>query len=186
MTARGPTSFDSKSLIGVLLILVAGVTLPGTTADAEECLAAPNSPAREGTRWHYRLDWATQHKCWYMRAINQQTQRMTAPAESALPAPALATPIPTPEPSATGSALSVSRGDRIPSSYREDVAAKARGALPVSGSSSQTTLSQQASVSLAAPAPNAASLIGAATDETTSAVSEMKSSSGVDRSGARC
>ena len=43
MTARGPTSFDSKSLIGVLLILVAGVTLPGGTADAEECLAAPNS-----------------------------------------------------------------------------------------------------------------------------------------------
>jgi hypothetical protein len=38
-------SANSKSLIGVLLILVAGVTLPGATADAEECLAAPNSPA---------------------------------------------------------------------------------------------------------------------------------------------
>ena len=181
MTARGPTSFDSKWLIGVLPILVAGITLPATTAHAEECLAAPNSPAREGTRWHYRLDWATQHKCWYMRQIDQPTQQMSGHAESAPPAPALATTIPQPEPATTGSAFLMSRGNPAPpSSNREETDTKTTEASPLGGPTPDNTssipkefASQRAGGSLAAPAPNTAPGIGTATDETTSAISDM-------------
>jgi len=75
MAARCPTSFGSKSLIAMLLISVVGVAFLAVTAHAEDCLAAPNSAAREGTRWYYRLDRATQHKCWYMRAPDQPAQQ---------------------------------------------------------------------------------------------------------------
>ena len=178
MTARGPTSFASKWLIGVLLILVASAILPGTTAHAEECLAAPNSPAREGTRWHYRLDWATQRKCWYMRAIDQPTHQTTAHPSAALPAPGLATPIPSPGPPATGSAMSVNRGNPTPpSSNREEIDTKTTAAPPLGEPTPDTIpkefASQGVDTPLAAPASNTAPGIGTATDETTSAISAM-------------
>lgn len=159
---------------------VVGVTLSAATAHAEDCLAAPNSPAREGTRWYYRLDRATQHKCWYMRALDQPTQQVAASAKTALPAPAFAIPIPRPRPSAAASALSLSRGDPGPSSsYPEEIATKESAAPPVTGSTAETTssipkefTSQKSGTSLAAAAPNAAPPIGAAADETTSAMSD--------------
>ena len=177
MTARGPTSFASQWLIGVLLILIASAILPGTTGQAEECLAAPNSPAREGTRWHYRLDWATQRKCWYMRAIDQPTQQTTAHPAAALPAPGLATPIPSPGPPATGSAMSVNRGNPTsPSSNREEIDTKTSGAPPLGEPTPDTIpkefASQGVGTPLAAPASNAPG-IGTATDETTLAISAM-------------
>ena len=122
MTTRGPTSFASKWLIGVQLILVASAISPGITAHAEECLAAPNSPAREGTQWRYRLDWATQRKCWYMRAIDPSTHQTIAHPEAAPRAPVLAIPIPSPGPPATGSAMSVNRANQTtPSPNREEI-----------------------------------------------------------------
>ena len=173
--------FGSKSLVALALMPIVGVNLLASTVHAEDCLAAPNSPAREGTRWYYRLERATQHKCWYMRPLNQPTRQVAAPTKTPLPAPAFAIPIPRPRPSATGSASSKSQGDPGPSSsYPEEVAAKASAVPPVSGSNADTTssipkefTSQQAGTSLAAPTPNAAPLIGVATDETTSAISEM-------------
>jgi hypothetical protein len=180
MTAQRKKSFDSKSLIALALLSVVGTNLPTAAAHAEDCLAAPNSPPRQGTRWYYRLDRATQHKCWYMRALDQPTQQVAAPTKTALPAPAFAIPIPRPRPSSAGSALSASRGDAGPSSsYSNEIAAKASAAPPVAGATAETTssipkefTSQRAGTSLAASAPNAAPLIGAATDETTSAISE--------------
>ena len=177
MTARSPTRFASNLLIVMLLLSGVGVTLPAATALAEDCLAAPNSPAREATRWYYRLDRATQHKCWYMRALDQPTQQVAAPAKTALPTAAFAIPIPRPRPSAAGSALSLSRGD--PSPHPEEIATKASAAPPVSGSTAETTssipkefTSQNSGTWLAAPAHTAAPPIGATTDETTSAISE--------------
>jgi len=214
MTARGPTPSGSNLLIALLRMSIVVVALPAATAHAEDCLAAPNSPAREGTRWYYRLDRATQHKCWYMRPLDQPTQQVAAPGKTALSASALAIPIPRPRPPTAGSALSsssvdtdtssshaeyaiptpkprplaagpalsLSRGDpgNPSSSYPEKIAAKPTTTSPVGGPTGETTssipnesTSQQAGTSLAAPAPNAAPLIGAATDETTSAISEM-------------
>ncbi len=177
MMAQGQKSFGSKSLIALALMSVVGVTLSAATAHAEDCLAAPNSPAREGTRWYYRLDRATQHKCWYMRALDQSTQQVAAPAKTALPAAAFAIPIPRPRPSAAAATSSLSRGD--PGPYPEEIATKASAAPPVSGSTAETTssipkefTSQKSGTLLAAPAQTAAPPIGAATDETTSAISE--------------
>jgi len=45
-----------------------GVGVPANAVRADDCLAAPNSPAPPGSHWYYRLDWATQRKCWYVRA----------------------------------------------------------------------------------------------------------------------
>ena len=188
---------------------VVGVTLSAATAHAEDCLAAPNSPAREGTRWYYRLDRATQHKCWYMRALDRPTQQVAAPAKTALPATAFAIPIPRPRPSTAGSGLALRQADTDPSfshaeyaipiprprpsavslsqddtgpsaAHPEEIAAKPSVTPPVSESTAETTpsipkesTSQQAGTSSAAPAQTAAPPIGAATDETTSAISEM-------------
>ena len=139
MTAQRQKSFGSKSLIALALTPVVGVNLLAATAHAEGCLATPNSPAREGTRWYCRLEQATQHKCWSMRALDQPTQQVAAPAKTTLPAPAFAIPIPRPRPSAAGSALSLSRGDLGP--HPEEIATKASGAPPVSGSTDETTSS---------------------------------------------
>jgi hypothetical protein len=177
VTAKSQKSFGSKTLIALVLTSVAGVTLPAAAARAEDCLAAPNSPAREGTRWYYRLDRATQHKCWYMRALDQPAQQ----AATTLPEPAFAIPIPRPRPSTSDSALSLNRGDTdLSSSHAEEVATKPSATAPNSWSTGETALSipkvltsQQAGVSSAAPAPNAAQQIGAATDETDFAISDI-------------
>ena len=209
MAARGPPSFGSKLLIAVLLMSVVGVTLLAATAHGEDCLAAPNSPAREGTRWYYRLDRATQHKCWHMRALDQPTQQVAASAKTALPATAFAIPIPRPRPSTVGSGLALRQADTDPSfshaeyaipiprprpsavslsqddagpsaAHAEEIAAKPSVTPPVNESTAETTpsipkesTSQQAGTSSGTPEPNAAPLIGAAADETTSAISEM-------------
>jgi hypothetical protein len=179
MAVLDPRSSRSKSLIAMLLISVAGVTLLVAAAHAEDCLAAPNSPAREGARWYYRLDRATQHKCWYMRATDEPAQQAPAPTETALPAPRFAIPVPRPRPSAANAASSLSYTDRS-SSHAQGIAPKLGATAPVDRSTTETTSSipkesskQQAGISLAPPAPSATSLIGAAKDETTSAISEM-------------
>ena len=120
--AQRRKSFGSKTLIALVLISVVGFTLPAVTAHAEDCLAAPNSPAREGTRWYYRLDQATQHKCWYTRALDQSTQQAATSVKTTLPAPAFAIPIPRPRPSTADSALSLNPGDTdLSSSHAEEI-----------------------------------------------------------------
>lgn len=205
MTAQRQRSFGSKPLVALVLLSLAGATVLAATAHAQDCLVAPNSPAREGTRWFYRLDRATQHKCWYMRALDQPTQQAAAANKPALaartfampiprPRPSTAAdtnlssshagyaiPIPRPRPSTTGSALSVSRDDSGQSTAdAEEIVVKASVAPPVPGAAAESTssirkefASRQSDTSSPAPATNAPSQIGAATDEATSAISEM-------------
>jgi hypothetical protein len=98
-----------------LVALVSCVTLamPANLARADDCRAAPNSPAPAGTHWYYRLEWTTQRKCWYVRAPARRTHHaiarrlapaMSVPSDSATVAdvPSLTTPSPgdvTPPPS---------------------------------------------------------------------------------------
>src|SRR6185437_11705468 len=181
MTPQRQKSLGSKSLVALVLMSIVGVTLFAATAHAQDCLAAPNSPAREGSRWFYRLDRTTQHKCWYLRALDQPTQQVPAATKPALAAGTFAIPIPRPRPSATGPASSVSRDDPGRSlSYGEEIAIKASVAPPVSGSTAKSTssipkevTSQQADTSSAASAPNPPPRIGAATDDATSAIPEI-------------
>jgi hypothetical protein len=176
MTAQHRKSFGSKSLVAVVLMSVVGATLPAT-ARAEDCLAAPNSPAREGTRWLYRLDRATQHKCWYMGAFGQPTQRAGAAAKIAHSALPLTIPLPRPRPSAAKPSLSLSLSSADP--LPESLATTPGPTLPVSGATEEfrspivsESDPQQARTSLAGPAPDANAPISAAADGTTSAISE--------------
>ena len=143
MTTRHLSSFGSKSLIAMLLMSVVDVTLPAATARAEECLAAPNFPAREGTRWYYRLERATQHKCWYMRALGQPTPQAGAPAKTTLRAPAFGIPVPRPRPLTADSSPV---GTDLSPSHAEGIVAKQSATPPVSGSTAvpkESTSQQQ-------------------------------------------
>jgi hypothetical protein len=101
-------------LVAALLMSGVGVTVP---ARAEDCLAAPNSPAPQGTHWYYRLDWATQRKCWYTRAPAQPVQQAAAPATLARVTPSHSKPAPSgPIPATDGDPMSVSPGDSPPPS----------------------------------------------------------------------
>jgi hypothetical protein len=111
MTGQLQKSFDPNSFICLALILTVGVTLPATTVRAEGCLAAPNSPAGEGTRWYSRLDRATQTRCWYMRALDRPARQRAASAKEVLSIPSITIPIPRPRPSAAGFPSSISHGD---------------------------------------------------------------------------
>jgi hypothetical protein len=114
MTAQLQKSFDPNSFICLALILTVGVTLPATTVRAEGCLAAPNSPAGEGTRWYSRLDRATQTRCWYMRALDRPARQRAASAKEVLSTPSITIPIPRPRPSAADFPSSISHGDTDP------------------------------------------------------------------------
>ena len=55
-------------VVATLPVLGMGIVAPADAAYADDCLAAPNAPSPQGRHWYYRLDWATQRKCWYVRA----------------------------------------------------------------------------------------------------------------------
>ena len=78
VSRRVPTLIKSITLVVPLLTLGATVRAPANSLHADDCLAAPNSPAPEGSWWYYRLDWPTQRKCWYLRAPDRSLRRGTA------------------------------------------------------------------------------------------------------------
>ena len=78
VSRRVPTLIKSITLVVPLLTLGATVRAPANSLHADDCLAAPNSPAPEGSWWYYRLDWPTQRKCWYLRAPDRSLGRGTA------------------------------------------------------------------------------------------------------------
>ena len=81
------------SLVTTLsLMALADGTLSAGSARAEEnCLAAPNSRAPQGSHWYYRTDPTSQNKCWHLRAegqtdaqsIRQEKQEQTGPSAAA-------------------------------------------------------------------------------------------------------
>ena len=88
VSRRVASLIKSIVLVVSFLMLGAGVGAPGNNLHAEECLSAPDSPSPQGTHWHYRLDWATQRKCWYLRAPARSLRRAAAAATAtATPAP---------------------------------------------------------------------------------------------------
>ena len=63
-------------------MMVAALALEANTAVAAvECITEPNREPPEGSHWYYRVDRATDRKCWYLRALIQRTpDAATAPA----------------------------------------------------------------------------------------------------------
>ena len=84
MVSRRVPTLIKVTLVVALLTLGATVPAPANSLHADECLAAPNSPAPEGSWWYYRLDWPTQRKCWYLRAPDRSLRRGTATAATPL------------------------------------------------------------------------------------------------------
>ena len=84
VSRRVPSLIKSITLVVPLLTLGATVRAPANSLHADDCLAAPNSPAPEGSWWYYRLDWPTQRKCWYLRAPDRSLRRGTATAATPL------------------------------------------------------------------------------------------------------
>ena len=80
MSEEIPRPLGTIALVATLLVSGVGITVP---ASAEDCLGAPNSPAPQGSHWYYRLDWATQRKCWYARAPGPIVQQAAVPVASA-------------------------------------------------------------------------------------------------------
>ena len=66
-----PTRYFASAT--VFLLVAFGTT--GTSYAADECLAKPDSQAPRGSHWYYRLDRATQRKCWYVAAEGERVVR---------------------------------------------------------------------------------------------------------------
>jgi hypothetical protein len=113
-----------------------------TAARAADCLAAPNSPAPLGSHWYYRLDWATQHKCWYVRAFNQSDKQ--AGTQAAKEQASLSHSVPfaaKPKPKADSAPLSVSPRATDTTFLPVDVLAVKPNDGSVSGANDETTSS---------------------------------------------
>jgi len=61
-------------------VLAATVALPATRiAFAAECLASPQGATPAGHHWYYRLDHASQRKCWYLKRVGATAEKKPAP-----------------------------------------------------------------------------------------------------------
>ncbi len=75
-------------VFGAIAALLAFSAIPTSSGSATEtCIAAPNAPAPQGSHWYYRLDRATQRKCWRLVKLDQQPQGAAKQAAAA-PEPA--------------------------------------------------------------------------------------------------
>jgi len=102
MSGPVPGAFASFALFATLVISGACIAAPANTANADDCLAAPNSAGSTGQRWYYRLDRATQRKCWYLRAPGQPAKKADSAAKKGAAntlhsAPATSGPPPAPK-----------------------------------------------------------------------------------------
>jgi hypothetical protein len=74
----------------ILAIVVAATATASRAARAgDDCLAAPNAGAAQGSHWYYRLDRATHRKCWYVGPQGAKVRRAataTPPASARAPA----------------------------------------------------------------------------------------------------
>lgn len=77
--------------IACVVMLLGWGAGPRAATSADDCLVQPNSSAPEGSHWYYHIDRATQRKCWYLRALDQQAEHPAAhtssPVTSAAPIP---------------------------------------------------------------------------------------------------
>ena len=133
-----------------LVVLASGAILamPANLARADDCRAAPNSPAPVGTHWYYRLEWATQRKCWYVRApvrrIHQATAPKVAPSMLAPSDPAIVADAPSP--------TSAGPGDITPPPSPATTSAFKAIAAPAPGAAIDRTHQQGAQDESVAPA----------------------------------
>lgn len=62
-----------------------GPAVSQAAAAAPECLAAPNDTPTAGRRWFYRLDRASNRKCWYLREAGEPRSASAQSADATPP-----------------------------------------------------------------------------------------------------
>jgi hypothetical protein len=67
-------------IIALAVSLSASAIFPSGSHAAETCIAAPNAPAPQGSHWYYRLERATQRKCWRLVQQPQSAAKQAAAA----------------------------------------------------------------------------------------------------------
>jgi hypothetical protein len=111
-----PTQLKSiVPTVFIVLIVVVGVAdMSGSAVQAAECLGAPNAPSAKGQHWFYRIDRASQRKCWYQRAHDAQRAAQPPSPRNEVAAPVLPAPAAPP----TASAQVPSWSETVPTSDR--------------------------------------------------------------------
>lgn len=138
----------SMGCVAMLLAWGVGARAATNTARADDCLEQPNSSAPEGSHWYYHIDRATQRKCWYLRAPDQQAQHPAALTTSPVTS---TTPIPLEKP-----ATATSEGGPItpiPLENPRTATSRVRPTTPI-------PLEKPATVSAGAPMPETPSTLG--------------------------
>jgi hypothetical protein len=142
MSGQIPKLIGSITLVAPLLVSSVGVGALANIAGPDNCLAAPNSPAPQGSHWYYRLDRATQRKCWYVRVVGQPVQQAALPATVGPATPLHSMPAASgPKPAADGAPISASPGDTNLLSPHVEIQAVKPNAAPVSNATTDDTTS---------------------------------------------
>ncbi len=92
------TARFSSAVFAVVIAGASAVLVSNRPAQAEDgCLAGPKGSAPKGSHWHYRIDRASKHHCWYVRGdAQQQTAEAATPDSSISENANSATPIVSP------------------------------------------------------------------------------------------
>jgi hypothetical protein len=154
MFLRIPRPIGLIALVSAPFLAGASISMPVDVAHADDCLAAPNSPAPQGSHWYYHMDWAKQRKCWYLRAPGQPSEQTAAQVEpeaapsASVPPPSIATPVAVPP---VGAANSATPGDGAPSLPRVKMLSVKRQPAPTISAMTNEPLRRNAPEESAAP-----------------------------------
>ena len=154
MFLRIPRPIGLIALVSMPFLAGASVSMPVDVAHADDCLAAPNAPTPQGSHWYYRMDWAKQRKCWYLRAPGQVSQQAAAQVEpeaapsASVAAPSIATPVVA---APVGAANSATPGDGAAPLPRVKMLSVKRQPAPTISATTSEPLRQSAPEGSAAP-----------------------------------
>ena len=86
MSARVRRPIASVAVVSALLVISFGAAPRAGAEGAADCLTEPDSSAPPDSHWYYRIDRATQRKCWHLRAANEPPQQGVLKTAQAAPA----------------------------------------------------------------------------------------------------
>jgi|SRR5215472_17494203 len=86
MSARVRQPIGAVAFVSVLVLSTFGASPRASAAGAADCLTEPDSSTPQNGHWYYRIDRATQRKCWHLRAGNEPPQQGVLKTAQAAPA----------------------------------------------------------------------------------------------------
>jgi hypothetical protein len=70
----------SAVIFGTAVGVVTLTAVSGIAVQADDCLAAPDSQPMQGSHWRYRIDGATNRRCWYVQSGASQLAPVASPS----------------------------------------------------------------------------------------------------------